>query len=391
MKNKFFLSVAALLFTAMTALAQDSEVYDVNIAEPGTFTADCVPGDVTRLKITGKLDLPNDCVELYKLLAGQYIEELDLADATFERCDTVVELPSTGWYTYNLTCYQDNTFPVGLFRGLGFGGKLVMPSTLKSVKKDTFYGDNALGRGSEVVFSEGLDSLGQDAFCFSRIEKITLPKSLKYVGSGCFYSTSIKELYMPDDIEEIDDSTLNSSFEHLHLPKNLKRIQWWSISGMYKTLTIPAGVEFVGYQSIDGCPLLEELHCLAAVPPVCGHEDSPYVQLEPGYGDTFSDRIVEDVVLYVPKGSVEAYRNADGWNRFKDIREEADDYEEDLSWYDDGAASIGGVSVGKPAATSVDVFTLQGVCVKRNVAPGSWADGLAKGVYIVGGEKRIVR
>lgn len=81
MGNKFFLSVAALLFTAMTAFGQDSEVYDVNVIEPGTFTADCVPGDVTRLKITGKLDLPNDGVELYKLLADRYMEELDLSDA----------------------------------------------------------------------------------------------------------------------------------------------------------------------------------------------------------------------------------------------------------------------------------------------------------------------
>lgn len=391
MANKFFLSVAALLFTAMTAFGQDSEVYDVNVAEPGTFAADCVPGDVTRLKITGKLDLPNDCVELYKLLSERYIEELDLTGATFQRCDTVVELPSTGWYTYNLTCYEDNSFPVGLFRGLGFGGKLVMPSTLKSVKKDTFYGDDALGRGSEVVFSEGLDSLGQDAFCFSRIEKITLPKSLKYVGSGCFYNNEyLNQLYLPDDIEEVDDSLFANcpELEHVHLPKALKRIQWWSISGIFKTLTIPTGVEYVGCEALNGCYWLEELHCLPVVPPACGH-DTPYSEGVPQ--ETFNSILTDNVILYVPKGSVEAYRNADGWNAFKDIREEADDYEEDLSWYDDGAASIGGVSVGKPAATSVDVFTLQGVCVKRNVAPGSWADGLAKGVYIVGGEKCIVR
>ena len=391
MKGNFFIHVFMFLFIAVTAFGQSSEVYTVEVAEPGTFSANVVPDDVTRLKIVGMLDLPNDCVELYRFLSEQYIEELDLTDATFKKYDKDVELPSSGWYTYYVSCYQDNTFPVGLFQGLSFSGKLIMPSTLKSVKKNTFYGDNALGRGSEVVFSEGLDSLGQDAFCFSRIEKINLPNSLKYIGSGCFYSTSIKDLYMPDDIEEIDDSTLNTSFEHLHLPKNLKRIQWWSIAGMYKTLTFPASVEFVGYQSINSCPLLEELHCLAVVPPVCGHEGSPYYQLEPNYGDTFNDRIVEEVVLYVPKGSVEAYRSADGWNKFKDIREEADDYEEDLSWYDDGTASVGSVVSGRPAAEGVDVYTLQGVCVRRNAAPDSWNAGLSRGIYIVGGEKRIVK
>lgn len=390
MKSKFFIHVFMFLFIAVTAFGQSSEVYTVEVAEPGTFSANVVPDDVTRLKIVGMLDLPNDCVELYSFLSEQYIEELDLTDATFKKYDKDVELPSSGWYTYYVSCYQDNTFPVGLFQGLSFSGKLIMPSTLKSVKKNTFYGDNALGRGSEVVFSEGLDSLGQDAFCFSRIEKINLPKSLKYIGSGCFYNNSgLKQLYLPDDIEEVDDSLMaNSDLEHVHLPKSLKRIQWWSIAGKFNTLTIPAGVEFIGCEALNGCYGLKELHCLPVVPPVCGH-DTPYSDGVPQ--ETFSSFLTDYVILYVPKGSVEAYRSADGWNRFKDIREEADDYEEDLSWYDDGTASIGSVVSGRPAAEGVDVYTLQGVCVRRNAAPDSWNAGLSRGIYIVGGEKRIVK
>ena len=128
MKGKFFIHVFMFLFIAVTAFGQSSEVYTVEVAEPGTFSANVVPDDVTRLKIVGMLDLPNDCVELYRFLSEQYIEELDLTDATFKKYDKDVELPSSGWYTYYVSCYQDNTFPVGLFQGLSFSGKLIIHS-----------------------------------------------------------------------------------------------------------------------------------------------------------------------------------------------------------------------------------------------------------------------
>ena len=60
-------------------------------------------------------------------------------------------------------------------------------------------------------------------------------------------------------------------------------------------------------------------------------------------------------VLFVPKGTIEKYRAAHEWGEFVDIREEADDYVEDMTgfreWenvekeYSDNA-SVNGVAIG---------------------------------------------
>ena len=47
-------------------------------------------------------------------------------------------------------------------------------------------------------------------------------------------------------------------------------------------------------------------------------------------------------------------------------------------------------SVGN-ASDRVNVYTVSGVCVKQNVSVSEAIQGLAKGVYVVGGKKVIVK
>ena len=49
------------------------------------------------------------------------------------------------------------------------------------------------------------------------------------------------------------------------------------------------------------------------------------------------------------------------------------------------ATAIGSVEATNGTAT-IDVYTLQGVCVKRNATS---PDGLSHGIYIVGGQKIV--
>ena len=54
------------------------------------------------------------------------------------------------------------------------------------------------------------------------------------------------------------------------------------------------------------------------------------------------------------------------------------------------AASVGSVAVDS-AETNVDVVSLQGVVIRRNVEPASATTGLPAGIYIVGGRKTVVK
>ena len=81
----------------------------------------------------------------------------------------------------------------------------------------------------------------------------------------------------------------------------------------------------------------------------------------------------ETCILYVPAGSVDAYKQAAVWKEFKKI-------------YPIGGTDINSIMIsnGKP----FDVYNLQGRKVKANTTSFS---GLPSGVYIVNGKKIMVK
>ena len=56
---------------------------------------------------------------------------------------------------------------------------------------------------------------------------------------------------------------------------------------------------------------------------------------------------------------------------------------------DDGTTGVEGIAAEEDAL--VDVYTIGGVMVRSQVAASGATDGLAKGLYIVGGKKVVVK
>jgi hypothetical protein len=77
-----------------------------------------------------------------------------------------------------------------------------------------------------------------------------------------------------------------------------------------KRVTIGSGVDTIASANFqitfDQCNSLEEVICRAAVPPVL-------------YSNAFNPRGYVQATLYVPNGSVEAYKTANEWKRFETI------------------------------------------------------------------------
>lgn len=55
----------------------------------------------------------------------------------------------------------------------------------------------------EVYISEGIEEIGDEAFCLKRIEKIHLPESLKIIGIRAFQGISVKSIKFPKNLEAI--------------------------------------------------------------------------------------------------------------------------------------------------------------------------------------------
>lgn len=107
-----------------------------------------------------------------------------------------------------------------------------------------------------------------------------------------------------------------------------------------KEFTLPSTLTSIGSYALEWCDALEKVTCYAVVPPTAGMW-------------AFDFDTVATVPIYVPKGSVDAYRAADEWSDFKNYQE-----------LDETITGIENIVVNSQAE-AVRYFNLQGVQVSN--------------------------
>jgi hypothetical protein len=82
-------------------------------------------------------------------------------------------------------------------------------------------------------------------------------------------------------------------------------------------------------------------------------------------------------VLQVPESSLTAYQQADQWKEFFFI--------------EDVLTAIGGVTIDGVTPVTVDVYSTNGMLIKRNAELKNLKHELPAGIYIIGGKKVWVK
>jgi len=77
------------------------------------------------------------------------------------------------------------------------------------------------------------------------------------------------------------------------------------------SVTIPNSVTNIDYAAFSGCSGLKSVTCLAITPPQMGENVS--------YGVVFQNLDCSKIPLYVPAGSIDAYKAADQWKDFTNM------------------------------------------------------------------------
>ncbi len=197
----------------------------------------------------------------------------------------------------------------------------------------------------DLVIPDGVTSIRQLAFAYCEsINSVTIPPSVKslYSGAfgGCVGLNSVNLLNLeawcnmsfppflggPPEDEPLFPRNPIYYADHLYyngnevskliIPKAITKIPDYAFMGA-KTLTslaIPNTVSSIGMFAFDECDNLADLFCFAPVPPFTGIAD--YIQFS-----SFTN--YDTAILHVPAESLEAYKTADEWKRFKTIMGDA--------------------------------------------------------------------
>ena len=130
------------------------------------------------------------------------------------------------------------------------------------------------------------------------------------------WSKYMEYVEIPNTVETIGFQSFNgcNGLERAVIPSSVKRIASAAYSFCYDLteVTIGSSLEKIGPSAFGWCYSLNKVVCEAVIPPVLDDDDTSVM-----YGDCFSS--YSTATLYVPRESIELYRNSEIWGRFSNI------------------------------------------------------------------------
>ncbi len=217
------------------------------------------------------------------------------------------------------------------------------------------------GPNGALFLPNTIEKICDNCFGWTDWYPFELPSSLRVIGSYAFDNCTGISLNLPEGVDSIGTC-----------------INHWNSA----PITLPSTLRKVGVQAIWFSEDKAELVCYAKIPPEVAPVGGKVMVYErEGYNPTV-ENLKRCDKLYVPKESVEAYKNARGWNDAKEILPipetgiERVDGNEEVK-FEVGAGAITAVNGSHP----IEVYTTDG----RRVAVGAdgTVTGLNAGLYIV--------
>ncbi len=125
------------------------------------------------------------------------------------------------------------------------------------------------------------------------------------------YHSSIKSVTIKEGIASVGDEafTYCEELASVSLPNSLLSLGEGAFAECYRlsSVVIPESVTSIGSYAFTGCSNLTSITCKAVTPPTIGGSDAFY-------------NVDKSIPVYVPAGSVDAYKAADYWKKFTNIQ-----------------------------------------------------------------------
>ena len=226
-------------------------------------------------------------------------------------------------FTYKITSIEDDCF-----KDCSSLTSLSLPSGITSLGRYCFEFCSSL---TSVSLPSGITSL--EWYCFdgcSSLTSISLPSGITELKGGCFRDcSSLTSISLPSGITELGASCFSgcsnltsislpsgitslagfcfqdcSSLTSVSLPSGITSLGYGCFSGCSSltSISLPSGITSLVGSCFENCSNLKSMLCLAVEPPSC------------------TSSVVNNTMrLYVPKESIEKYKQSDAWNSAKGI------------------------------------------------------------------------
>ena len=183
---------------------------------------------------------------------------------------------------------------------------VTIPNSVTSIGESTFYNCNGL---TSVTIPNSVTRIGESAFMnCSSLASISIPNSVTSIGNYAFCGcSSLTSVTIPNSVTSIGQSTFYNcnGLTSVTIPNRVWRIEnstFYNCSGL-TSMTIGSGVNYINYLAFAKCANLETVTCLA--------ENVPSTD-----ANAFQDSYVNYSTLYVPAGSINAYKTTAPWSEF---------------------------------------------------------------------------
>lgn len=204
-----------------------------------------------------------------------------------------------------------------------------------------------------------------------KLKAVYLPKSLRVLNNSAFDGCEfVGNVNLPPMLQSIGNGTFRGckAMKWLVIPDSVKSLDSYSFQdcSLLERVTLGKGISALPKQVFAGDTLITEIRCLSAVPPTVGT-------------GAFDEKILANTTVIVPKGCIEAYKAAEGWQGFAQYAELPD--RQAMEYVDLGLTSgtkWGKMNIGAQTEGQPGIFVAWGETSERTAygwADYKWANG----------------
>ncbi|MDO4763489.1 MAG: leucine-rich repeat domain-containing protein [Flavobacteriaceae bacterium] len=174
---------------------------------------------------------------------------------------------------------------------------IVIPNEVKSIGNDAFNGSKL----TSISFGNSVTSIGNSAFAYNQLTTVDIPNSVKSIGMYAFSVNNLTSVNIGNGLTNINDFVFTiNKLTSINIPNNIINIGGEAFShNQLTSINIGNSVQNIGERAFEFNPLVS-LSIEATEPPKL-------------HNSTLWSNISS---IYVPRESVDKYKQADIWKRY---------------------------------------------------------------------------